>query len=44
MISKTVEPQYEICLNVESKAGRARLGLMSNQVWHDDPKIIVCVE
>jgi cyclopropane fatty-acyl-phospholipid synthase-like methyltransferase len=43
MISKTVEPQYEICLNVESKAGRARLGLMSNQVWHDDPKRLLFV-
>lgn len=35
---KTREPQYQRCLDVESIYGRAQLGLMANQIWHDDPK------
>jgi len=34
----TREPQYQICVNLREEKGLARLGLMSNQVWHDDPK------
>lgn len=33
----TKEPQYERCLEV-AQGGLTTLGLMSNQVWHDDPK------
>jgi len=36
--ARTHEPQYEDCLKVAEAAGVARLGLMTNQVWHDDPR------
>jgi 2-polyprenyl-3-methyl-5-hydroxy-6-metoxy-1,4-benzoquinol methylase len=39
----TVEPQYDHCLDVDRKYGRYHLGLMSNQVWHDDPKRLLFV-
>ncbi len=39
---QTKEPQYQVCLDL-AKANRARLGLMTNQVWHDDPKRLVFV-
>lgn len=32
------EPQYRVCLEVRERYGTARFGLMSNQVWHEDPK------
>jgi len=34
----TVEPQYNDCLDVLNKQGLTTLGIMSNQVWHDDPR------
>lgn len=34
---QTREPQYQRCLDIADKR-RTHLGLMSNQVWHDDPK------
>jgi 2-polyprenyl-3-methyl-5-hydroxy-6-metoxy-1,4-benzoquinol methylase len=34
----TVEPQYNDCLNVLKKQELTKLGIMSNQVWHDDPR------
>jgi len=34
----TVEKQYNDCLDVMSEHGLASLGIMSNQVWHDDPR------
>lgn len=37
----TVEPQYNDCLDVLNKHGQAKLGVMSNQVWHDDPRRLV---
>src|SRR3990167_7178786 len=36
--ASTVEPQYNDCLDVLSQHGLAKLGIMSNQVWHDDPR------
>lgn len=42
-MARTREPQYERCLEVDDAAGRTRLGLMSNQVWHDDPRRLVFV-
>src|SRR6266702_3899009 len=36
--SKTVEPQYSLLFDVEKKHGIAKLGLMVNQVWNEDPK------
>lgn len=35
---KTKEKQYNDLLDVKDKAGIARLGVMANQVWHDDPR------
>jgi protein-L-isoaspartate O-methyltransferase len=40
-MSEMREPQYECCLEVMRTFGRADFGLMSNQVWHDDPKRLV---
>jgi len=34
----TVEPQYSRCIEVQETYGLTRLGIMSNQTWHDDPK------
>ena len=34
----TREPQYENCLDLRDRKGLATFGLMSNQVWHDDPR------
>jgi 2-polyprenyl-3-methyl-5-hydroxy-6-metoxy-1,4-benzoquinol methylase len=36
--NSTVEPQYNDCLDVMNKHGLTKLGIMSNQVWHDDPR------
>lgn len=41
MAKKTREPQYQETLAIAEKKGLARFGLMSNQVWHDDPKRLV---
>jgi hypothetical protein len=35
---ETREPQYNRCLELRDVAGLASLGLMTNQVWHDDPR------
>lgn len=42
-MARTVEPQYERCLEVSEQSGRTKLGLMSNQVWHDDPRRLAFV-
>ena len=34
----TREPQYMECVEVRDRHGLASLGLMTNQVWHDDPR------
>lgn len=36
--TSTVETQYNDCLDVMNKHGLTKLGIMSNQVWHDDPR------
>jgi len=38
---RTREPQYQFCVDLREREGLARLGLMSNQVWHDDPRRLV---
>jgi SAM-dependent methyltransferase len=43
MEDKTREPQYQRCVELSETGGLARFGLMSNQVWHDDPKRILFV-
>lgn len=35
---RTKEPQYQSCIELRNNNDLTRLGLMSNQVWHDDPK------
>jgi SAM-dependent methyltransferase len=35
---RTREPQYNNCLEIRDALGLAPLGLMTNQVWHDDPR------
>ena len=37
MITHTKEPQYDRCLELADQR-RSEFGLMSNQVWHDDPR------
>lgn len=39
--SQTYEPQYEALLDLKASKGVATLGIMNNQVWHDDPRRFV---
>lgn len=41
MGDQTREPQYQRCLELRDAQGLTRLGLMTNQVWHDDPRRLV---
>ena len=41
MSESTREPQYNILLNLRDKYGLANFGLMSSQVWGEDPKRIL---
>ena len=41
--ARTKEPQYDDCLVLRDEKGLASFGLMSNQVWHDDPRRLVFV-
>ena len=34
----TREPQYNRCLDIKNRQGLTSLGLMTNQVWEDDPR------
>ena len=34
----TREPQYQFMLELRNKKGLAKLGLVTNQTWHDDPR------
>lgn len=38
MEQSTVESQYNDCLDVMRQQGLTQLGIMTNQVWHDDPR------
>jgi len=40
---KTKEPQYQALLEIRDQIGQVRLGLMTNQCWHDDPKRLLFV-
>lgn len=35
---KTREPQYQVQVELRDKHGLTPLGLVTNQVWHDDPR------
>jgi hypothetical protein len=37
----TREPQYARCVELRETVGLTSLGLMTNQVWHDDPRRLV---
>lgn len=39
--ASTVELQYNDLLEIEKKHGLTKLGMMSNQVWHDDPRRLI---
>ena len=39
----TREPQYADCVDVKNRHGLASLGVMINQVWHDDPRRVAFV-
>lgn len=43
MTVRTKERQYQNCLDLDADKARATLGLMTNQVWHDDPRRLVFV-
>jgi len=40
---RTREPQYQACLDIRDQKGVARLGLMTNQAWEDDPRHLLFV-
>lgn len=40
---KTKEKQYSALLDVKDSVGTASLGVMTNQVWHDDPRRLAFV-
>jgi hypothetical protein len=37
-VGQTREPQYSRCVEIREKQGLTTLGLMTNQVWYDDPR------
>jgi 2-polyprenyl-3-methyl-5-hydroxy-6-metoxy-1,4-benzoquinol methylase len=39
----TKEPQYERLIEIERDVGVTRLGLMTNQVWYEDPRRLVFI-
>jgi hypothetical protein len=39
----TREPQYMDCLAVRDRYGMTQLGVMTNQVWHDDPRRVTFI-
>ena len=43
MVETTRETQYQNCVELRDRKGLAQFGLMSNQVWHDDPKRLLFV-
>src|SRR5579863_2052004 len=40
-LSSTREPQYQRTIELARESGLTTLGLMSNQVWTDDPRHLV---
>ena len=40
---KTKEPQYQFLLDQQQREGLERFGLMSSQVWRDDPRRLLFV-
>ena len=42
-MSTTREPQYQSCVELAAKNGRTCLGVMSNEVWQNDPRRLAFV-
>ena len=40
---QTREPQYQPSIEIRDREGVARLGLMTNQAWRDDPRHLLFV-
>ena len=40
---KTREPQYQVQIALRDAKGLTRLGLTTNQVWHDDPRRLLFI-
>lgn len=40
---QTREPQYQRCVELHERYGPARMGMMSSQTWHDDPRRLLFV-
>ena len=40
-VASTKEPQYEALVTLKKGKGLTTLGMMNNQVWHDDPRRLV---
>ena len=43
VIEKTKEPQYQNQVTLRNTKGLTSLGLVTNQVWHDDPKRLLFI-
>jgi 2-polyprenyl-3-methyl-5-hydroxy-6-metoxy-1,4-benzoquinol methylase len=43
MTESTKEPQYNRCVEIRDDIGLESLGLMMNQVWHEDPRRLAFV-
>jgi hypothetical protein len=42
-VDRTRESQYQVCVELRDAEGVARLGLMTNQSWRDDPRHLLFV-
>ena len=42
-MASTREPQYQSCLELAAQQGRSSFGVMSNEVWHNDPRRLAFV-
>jgi cyclopropane fatty-acyl-phospholipid synthase-like methyltransferase len=40
---KTKEPQYQFVVGLREAKGLSQLGLVTNQVWHDDPRRLLFI-
>ena len=41
---QTKERQYQVQVSLRDTKGLTRLGLVTNQVWHDDPRRLLCMQ
>lgn len=43
VLPQTKEPQYQHALRLREEVGTAKLGITTNQMWHDDPRHLLFV-